>query len=67
MKYVAQFRDCAQIGPDDFEMRTRTLPITENTTAGEIIGWYRKVYKQGNFQLTITETEELTPAQTDKD
>ena len=57
MKTIASFRDCVQIGPEDWEMRTRFFEVNEDTTVGEIVKWYRSKYKSGAFMIAITEEE----------
>jgi hypothetical protein len=58
--YCASFRKCEQIGPDDWEMLTRTLHLNENTTIKQVVDWF-KTHSKGNVSITITELEKPQP------
>jgi len=57
-KYIAHYKDAAQISPDgDFEVFTEMLACDENTTLKEIMDWMLKNNKDLRC-FTVTKPEE---------
>lgn len=43
-EYIAQFKTVQQISPDDWELATPSLKVTDSTTIGEIRQWMDNNY-----------------------
>jgi len=39
MNFIAQYRTCDQVGPDDWQMFTRTKQFDESATLKDIYEW----------------------------
>ena len=58
MKVVAILKVTQQIGPDDYEIQTRTKVFDANTTINTIIMWGRTHLKDCQLHhMTITESD----------
>ena len=56
-EYVAILKVVEQIGPDDFEIKTKCLKITNETTVGEINKWFKSHVPTGNLDYSIIKLE----------
>jgi hypothetical protein len=45
--YIASFRTCVQISPDDFETTTESMVCTPQTTVADIVRWYQSSIQYG--------------------
>jgi len=63
MKYVISFQQTVQVTEDHWTRRKRTLLVDEDTTIGQIQGWYKREENLTDNHLheplTITEASTL--------
>lgn len=52
--YCAIVRECVQTSPDDWEMQTRVLEVSESTTMKQIADWYYGEHSSRELGLHIT-------------
>ncbi len=64
-EYAVSFTKCEQVSPDDFELVTKMLKVTSETTMAEIETFYRKYCKSGFMEgVKITELQTIDKTQT---
>lgn len=56
-KYIALFRNSAQISIDGWDDWTETKICTEKTTMGEIVQWYKKYHTGTVKGIEISQAE----------
>lgn len=56
-EYVVSFNVTQQISPDDWEVITPSLKVTDNTTIGEIVSFYEKKCGKATVRFNLNELE----------
>lgn len=54
-EYAIKANVTVQVSPDDFEVQTRILKVTDDSTVGEIKAWYENVRKGEKLYVQLIE------------
>lgn len=58
-KIIATYKDCVQVGPNDFATKSVSKVFTGESTINDILEWGRKITRYDGFQFTSLEFSEL--------